>query len=378
MALALLGLGTADTPRVSLLAPHRHLELVLAVDGASASTAAPLRPIARLLQTEFGLPLPARITARVYDGPAPFEQGLVAYADVPATRAAEVARFAIGATIPGTVLLRAPAATIGPAVEWPRLIAHELTHLAQIELAGRDTGPTQWLAEGMAEWVAYQVVERLGLGDFASRRASARAAATEYVRRANGLDLNALASPNSFVAQHQRVGTLLTYRLVLHLAGDLISEHGLAPLVGYFRAFRSSDDAAGNFMASFGSSVDGFALAALSRLAPDGPAGAGPALASACSDRPDPPASGAGQRGCVTSPAEHLEARREAHRTAPARTKGRGHRGRRGHSRCSGRCALGGLPAAGPPFEPDAVGGAARPRPARMAMRPPSRERARP
>ena len=236
---------------------------MLAVDGAPASTLAPLRTIARILQADLGLPLPARVTARVYDGPAGFERGLVTYAAVPAARATELARFAIGATIPGTVLLQAPAL---PSIEWPRLIAHELTHLAQIELAGGDTGPAQWLAEGMAVWVAYRVVERLGLSDLEGRRQLARVAALEYVRRVNGLDLDALATPSGFLVQHRRIGTLLTYRLSLHLAGDLIAQHGFPSMVDYFRAFRLSDDGAANFSASFGISTDGFARSALARL----------------------------------------------------------------------------------------------------------------
>jgi hypothetical protein len=264
VALALLGLGPIAPPRVSLLAPHGHVELVLAVDGAPASTLAPLRTIARILQADLGLPLPARVTARVYDGPTRFERGLVTYAAVPAARAAELAQFAIGATIPGTVLLQAPAL---PSIEWPRLIAHELTHLAQIELAGGDTGPAQWLAESMAEWVAYRVVAQLGFSDLEGRRRLARVAALEYVRRADGLDLAALATPSGFLVQHQRIGTLVTYRLSLHLAGDLIAQHGLLSMVDYFRAFRVSGDEAANFSASFGVSTDAFARAALARLA---------------------------------------------------------------------------------------------------------------
>jgi hypothetical protein len=264
VVLALLALGPGVPPRVSLLAPHGHAELVLAVDGAPPSTLALLRTVARILQADLGLPLPARVTAHVYDGPARFERGLVTYAAVPAARAAELAQFAIGATIPGAVLLRAPAL---PSLEWPRLIAHELTHLAQIELAGGDTGPAQWVAEGMAEWVAYRIVERLGRFDLEDQRQLARVAAVEYVRRANGLDLDLLATPSGFLVQHRRIGTLVTYRLSLHLAGDLIAQHGFPPMVDYFRAFRVSRDGAANFSASFGVSTDAFSRAALARLA---------------------------------------------------------------------------------------------------------------
>lgn len=46
--------------------------------------------------------------------------------------------------------------------EWLRLIAHDLTHVSQAELAGGDGRAEQWLAEGMAECVAFSTLERLG------------------------------------------------------------------------------------------------------------------------------------------------------------------------------------------------------------------------
>jgi hypothetical protein len=265
-----LGACGADTPRLSLLALHPHVEMVLIVNGAGPNTETTIRPIAHILQRQFGLPLPARVTAHVYDGRVPFEQGLVTYAALPAPSAAEMAQFASGATIAGTVLLRAPVVAAGPAVEWPRLIAHELTHLAQIELAGDDIGPAQWLAEGMADWVAYRVVDGLGLSDFAGRRAIARMGAAEYVRRARGLDLARLANPRTFIARHRDIGTLVTYRLTLHLTDELVSRHGFPALLSYFRAFRLSDDAEANFAAIFGISVDGFARVTRDRLRSDG------------------------------------------------------------------------------------------------------------
>jgi hypothetical protein len=156
-------------------------------------------------------------------------------------------------------------------VEWARLVAHELTHLAQMELAGVEIGPAQWLAEGMAEWVAYQVVDRLGLDDFESRRLAARAAAALWMARAGGLDLETLATPEGFLSGHQRAGTLATYRLVFHLVDGLVARHGFPSLVGYFRAFRVSGDPARKFTASFGLSVKDFEDTVRARLAIEEP-----------------------------------------------------------------------------------------------------------
>lgn len=147
------------------------------------------------------------------------------------------------------------------------------------------------------------MLERLDLDDFTARRATARAAALEYVASTGGLDLGALGTPDGFVARHRQIGTLLTYRLVLHLADDLVAQHGFAPLVGYFRAFRLSADAAGNFATSFGTTLNAFERAALARLATE-PAPAGPAIIETAFPGPcGPPASAACPRIAVPSPA---------------------------------------------------------------------------
>jgi hypothetical protein len=271
-ALLLLALGSAETARPRWLAAHPDLPVMLSVRGVPSDAGTLLPRLARVLHAGLGLPLPARITAHVYDGRAHFAQGLVTHAAVSVAQAAELAGFATGASIPGTILLVAPAPATGPGAEWPRLIAHELIHLAQIELAGRGGQPAQWLTEGMAEWAAYRALERLDLDDFESRRARARTAALQYVDRAGGLDLDALATPRGFIAQHRRIGTLLTYRLALHLTDELVARHGFTALVGYFGAFRTSSDEPVNFHATFGVSSRAFARRTLDRLRRDPPA----------------------------------------------------------------------------------------------------------
>jgi hypothetical protein len=263
---ALLGVGPQAAPRVPFLLAHRGAGPVLAVVGGPADAAAVVGLVATILRRDLGLPLPARITARVADGPARFEQALATHGAVPVERAAEFARFAAGAAIPGVMFLRKPAPLTGQP-EWTRLIGHELTHLAQMELAGTEIGPAPWLAEGMAEWVASTVLERLRLADLQRQRAAVAAGAREYVRRTGGLDLDALATPVEFVTRHRRVGTRVTYQLARYLTDDLVARGGFPALVEYFWAFRSSDDAAANFAASFGLSLDAFEQAASTRLA---------------------------------------------------------------------------------------------------------------
>src|SRR5439155_16030952 len=138
----------------------------------------------------------------VYGGRRAFEQGLRRTAGAPPPLAAKLSDFAIGVGSRGQVLLndQPPNRTER---EWLRLIAHELTHVSQIELAGGEGRGEQWLAEGMAEWVAYSTLERLGLDALERRRLAATAGLRSHpTLHQNGLDLEARGTPRGFTAWH--------------------------------------------------------------------------------------------------------------------------------------------------------------------------------
>ena len=135
---------------------------------------ATLDGIAAVLVKELGLPLPVAVNAYLYDSSTSFEHGLVNDARVAPVRAAELSVFAFGIARRGQVLLNTEAAGVN--VEWLRLIAHELTHVAQFELSGGEGRGEQWLAEGMADWVAFTALERLGVDSWSAGAASRPAA----------------------------------------------------------------------------------------------------------------------------------------------------------------------------------------------------------
>src|SRR2546426_309177 len=117
--------------------------------------------------------------------------------------------------------------TTGGGREWLRLIAHELTHVAQFELAGGEGRAEQWLAEGMAEHVAFQVLERLDAGSLELHRKVALVRVQRQPAFAHGrLDLSTLGSPRDFTLRHQREGSIETYHLSFLLADYLIERHG--------------------------------------------------------------------------------------------------------------------------------------------------------
>ncbi|HZF04921.1 MAG TPA: hypothetical protein VE932_11390, partial [Patescibacteria group bacterium] len=152
--------------------------------------------------------------------------------------------------------------------EWVRLVAHELAHVSQIELAEGEGRAEQWLAEGMAEWVAFRVLERLRLDTVVRRRLIAIEAVRDHgpvvARR---LDLASLGTPRGFTVRHLREGSQPTYQLAYLLADYLIARAGLDRVVGYFRSLATRADRRGNFAAAFGQSLDDFEREALAHLA---------------------------------------------------------------------------------------------------------------
>src|SRR4029453_275125 len=113
-------------------------------------------------------------------------------AHVSPVRAAELSDFAIGIGKRRQLLLNDEAAK---GREWLRLIAHELAHVSQIELAQGEGRAEQWLAEGMAEWVAFNVLERLNLDTVAHRRTMAVAGIRNHAALvAARLDLETLGN----------------------------------------------------------------------------------------------------------------------------------------------------------------------------------------
>lgn len=227
---------------------------------------AAVRGVAKILTRDLGLPVPDRVTLYVYSSRAGFERGLIADAHVAPVRAAELSDFAAGVGKRRQLLLHAePGDDHGR--EWLRLIAHELTHVVQIELAQGEGRAEQWLAEGMAEWVAFRVLERLGLDTLAERRAAAARTVAHHDPVVRGrLDLESLGSARGFTLRHLRDGSRATYQMVFLMADYLIERDGLERVVDYFRdcAKRGGGDIA--FEETFGQSLEDFEVEVLDHL----------------------------------------------------------------------------------------------------------------
>jgi hypothetical protein len=124
------------------------------------------------------------------------------------------------------------------------------------------------MAEGMAEWVAFTVLERLGFDTLRSRRTHARLAIREHPAVVEGqLDLQTLGTPRGFTARHLRQGSLLTYQLAFIMTDHLIARDGLEQVIEYFRAFSVTPDRHGNFRRAFGQTLVDFEQEVLARVA---------------------------------------------------------------------------------------------------------------
>ncbi len=237
--------------------------------GSPRSYEAAARAIAALLIAEFGVPLPAELTVFVYPTRAAYAEGLAQAAQMPAARAAEVDDYSVGLAQARRLFLNEEAFRDSPRAAWLAIVAHELTHLAQYELSGGRRGSSeQWLREGLADWVACRVIERLGEGTFVGERDKAldAVALKERSIRDNPPDLVELGEPHGWEARHLRSGGHLTYGVAFLMTDELIRRHGLERLVAYFRMFADSDDRFGNFTRAFGASLREFEQEALRQI----------------------------------------------------------------------------------------------------------------
>jgi hypothetical protein len=225
-----------------------------------------VRGISAILVHDLGLPVPGSVTVYVYESRRVFERGLIHDAHVSPARAAELSDFAIGIGKRRQLLLN-DEGTERNGREWLRLIAHELAHVCQIELTQGEGLAEQWLAEGMAEWIAFTVLERLGLDTVQARRHLARAGIRNHAALvAARLDLETLGSPRGFTVRHRREGSLPTYQLAFLMADYLIERDGFAQVVEYFRAFGASHDRRRNFAEAFHQTLEEFESEILTHL----------------------------------------------------------------------------------------------------------------
>jgi hypothetical protein len=144
---------------------------------------------------------------------------------------------------------------------WPdriRFLAHEITHIVHYELANKTNAGDQWLREGFAEWVAFRVLESLGLDTFSKRRNRQIARVRRAKERQPLPTLAQLVMPRDWNTLTARHGGAMTYGQAFLATDLLIERRGLSSVVEYFRRFTQSKDRLRNFQAAFGEDLAAF------------------------------------------------------------------------------------------------------------------------
>lgn len=222
-----------------------------------------VRHVAALIADAFDVPLPPHVVLGVYPTRTAFADALVRDVGVARSAAVEVAATAIGLALPRMVFLLAGDADD----DRVRLVAHEVMHLVQHEVAGPRTRPAQWLMEGSAEWAALTLLDRLGATGVEARRQVARTAAQAYLTAQPRFTLEMARRPGDFRRWQHAAGTLVPYQVAYVMTEYLVALRGAAALMDYFRAFRDDDDLGRNFERAFGTSTGEFTRGARAAIA---------------------------------------------------------------------------------------------------------------
>jgi len=218
-----------------------------------------LAAAASVIRDDFGLE--ARPVALfLYPNRREFEKGLIeagGYSPAVAQAAVQYAR-AVGTL--GKILVNEDGLAQAPWADRLSLLAHELTHVAQFSLSGGVHGNSeQWLREGYADWVSYQVVERLGLNSYRRLRNDLAARLVAAARRGALPPLTDLSLFTDWNEIRDRRGGTVTYGVAFFAVEYLLQGRGPDAMAKYFRLFSSSPHRLINFRMAFGIDLDEFA-----------------------------------------------------------------------------------------------------------------------
>jgi len=233
----------------SLAGPYR--EYAIRFDGGAPpaldqnpSDAELIDAVARVMSGRLGLPFPATIKAYVYVNEATLVDGLIKIAGETSDEAWDRGRFAVGVATRGGVFLRGDYLARMHVVGRAALFAHELTHVSQRQLReGGRRQPAQWILEGHAEWVKFQVLDRLGYRSYTESR-------DDIVRCVVGAatpiklfpDLQTLASNTRWTQSMNQLGSAATYGQAFLAVDGLVERYGSARLVEFLGRFALAAD----------------------------------------------------------------------------------------------------------------------------------------
>lgn len=213
------------------------------------------------LGADLGVTLSRPVTIFVYGSQREIFEGLIdelAYSEAEARAiAAQAAYFVIGQRMfvnAGTSLfLDAPRR-----VDRTRMVAHELAHITHNDLMGGGAVAPKWIREGFAVRMELRAADHFGF-HASAEDAQGYVNLTRFALRQKELiPLTDLASARRWEDHIQREGSERVYAQSFAAVDYLMRTRGQPQMLAYFRAFRSSSDAAANFVGAFGVAVEAF------------------------------------------------------------------------------------------------------------------------
>jgi hypothetical protein len=259
--MAMILAGCAVVPRETQLTITPRVERPVAAHIGNYQDA--VDAIVSVMTEDLQIPLPrTSFTLYFYPYREAFAQGLTEKFNTDQTLAREIAKLALGRirqTKEGKQLLVNE--EILDYLNWPariHVLAHEITHIAQYELAhGKLTGDL-WFIEGFADWVAYRVLEVLGLDTFSRRKNQKIAQVRREDEHLPLPSLSQMSTAKDWDSLSARYGSAIPYAQAFLATDLLIQQRGVSSVIDYFRRVSHSRDRLENFQAAFGEELLAF------------------------------------------------------------------------------------------------------------------------
>jgi len=140
-----------------------------------------------------------------------------------------------------------------------KLLAHEVTHIVQYQLADSRCGsPHRWTTEGFADWVALKVLEGLKIDSFAKAKEKSLERLGSFKSSRTLPLLSQISSAADWEYLVKSLGNEATYGQAFLAVDFLIERKGLPTVLEYFKLFGRSNNRQSNFATVFGESVSTF------------------------------------------------------------------------------------------------------------------------
>jgi hypothetical protein len=237
----LAGCGAATPYRTAPLVFDAPLPATLAHDADDLRIA---QVVAHLIHGRLGLPFPEQTTVRVYVNQATFADGLARDGGQLSHDAWDRARVFAAVTSPRGLFVRGDLINSMRFVDKVGVIAHELAHISQIEMRRGGRGaPAQWVREGHADWVKFQVLEYLAIRSYADSRVEVQRAvlrSTTPIRFFPSLD--DLSRNDRWTDANMRLGWAATYGQAFLAVDWLVERYGIESLHAFSRRFALEAD----------------------------------------------------------------------------------------------------------------------------------------